>query len=383
MIEPRNMRNWYKVASRPMFSATQLDTFGGPEGCERKWAFRYVRRVPVPKNKYAEFGKRLHKIAEDWINDGTPPPDTWEGRVFKTGIRHLPLPGKAVAEGKFEWLPDGETFGLVGYMDWVEMMQDGIPRIGDHKTTGDFKWMKNTSDLMENIQAVTYAARVAYQLKADLVRGRWVYYLRAKKTRPARAVDFEMTLPQIAAAWEKVAEIGRRMVFRLEMMMEPEELPYNIHACEAYGGCPFHDICGIDPQERFRALMTQMSLKEKLAARAAQAPAVNPPAEGVAPAPAATPAAPVAAAPAPAPMSPQAAPMSPQAAPMSPQAAPMSPPAAPMSPQAAPMSPQAAPPAAPPAASAPARGPDYAAVATACAQISDGFAAIAAHFRGL
>lgn len=265
---------WRRLATRPVFSPTQISMY---RDCQRQWGFRYIRRIKAPPSRHQQFGLDVHNINERWLKYGMPPPQTLAGYVYKTAMRFLPPPGRCTVEGKFDWLPDNEVFAITGIMDVLEIMADGVPRVDDLKTTGDFRWMLSPEDLREDPQCVTYVARTAAQLDVDVVRARWIYMLRAKRTRPARPVDIEMRLPEIAEAWEGVAATCREMVLRLEQKARPEDLPQSLGACGKYNGCPYEDICGITPQERFAAAMTQMTLKEKLLAQAGQQPAINPP----------------------------------------------------------------------------------------------------------
>ena len=334
-------------------SATQIDTF---ELCERKWGWDKIARVPRKPNKFLDRGIDLHDIAEAFLKTGALPPETDAGRVFKPGIKYLPAPGTCIVEGKFFWYPENEPFGIVGKIDWER--QD-IVGIGDHKTTSDKKWIKTPEELQTNIQVVTYCARTASAREADEVACRWLYYIWNPKRPKAVPVDFVMPLPHIVEQWERVAEIGRRMVLRLEQQCEVTDLPYSIEACGKYSGCPYLELCGIPPAERIKSLMAQLSLKEKMAARAAEKAAVNPPEQ-----PASEP-------------EPQPQPEAQAAAPAQSlkermQACKGAAPAAATKPP-----PNPAP---PPKTAA---GADYAAVAEACQKISEGFAAISRHFSGM
>jgi hypothetical protein len=372
-------------------SPSQIETYGGPEGCQRKWAWHKIAGLPKPPNRYAEFGLELHAVAENWLRDATVPPDTAAGKCFRAGIPFLPAPGTAEIEGAFEWMPEGEPFGFRGRID---VWEPSVPRVDDHKSTSSIKeWAKTADDLRRDIQAVSYLLRKAASMpqEPDRIHGRWIYYERNENRPKARPIDLSCTVDELLSEWERIAEIGRGMVLRLEQKVQPLELPYNAGACNAFGGCPYRENCALTGAQRMRAYMAQMTLKERMAQRTQQQ-AINPPeASGPVPvAPAAK-----------APVAPAAPSMSglppgymlatdanglPTLVPV-PAPAPAPAPAPVVAPVAAPVPVQAAAPApapapAPEAAKKGQTGQSMAAVAEACKKISEGFAAIAAHFEG-
>lgn len=411
----------------PIFSASQIDTFDHERGgCERKWGFEKIEGLPRPPNKYAQRGLDLHDVAERFLKSGILPPENEAGKVFRAGLPHLPPPGTGVTEGPFRFHPDGEPYLIQGRIDWRalpgEISAFGIDLL-DHKSTSskDWSWSKDEATLMKDAQGVIYSAYTMHQLQRDTIRARWVNYRWTPERPKAKPVGFVMTLPHVAAEFERIKEVCRRMAWRHEQKIRAVELPYNVAACDAFGGCPFRTQCGLSPQERMRAHMSQMSLKEKMEARKAQTPAVNPPAAAAAPAPAApppaqaaipltvVPVAPPAAAAPPAPVAaaqPAAAaapaavggPAAPAGAVVSladklraKQAAPpAAASAAPAAPAAAAPAPVAPPAAAPVAAKAPvAAAPpaptraQFEDLALACEMIGHGFKSIAQHFRSL
>lgn len=281
-------------------SASQIDTF---VSCERKWGFKYIAKLPAPPNKYAAQGLEVHDALEAFLRDGKPLDTTTDvGKIAQAGLPYLPLPGQCTVEGKFEWRIEGAPFILRGRKDFGVPTQNP-PLVGDHKTTADKKWIKTPEELRGDIQATIYLADEAVKLGADLVAGRWIYYIRNPKRPKAYPVDFQMTADELAEGMGKVMDLGAAIVRRHEQRVKPQELGFNLATCDAYGGCPFFEACGLSATERMKAFMNQMSLKEKLAARAATPAAINPPAVAPQAAPVAAVPPPAAAAAAPGPMS--------------------------------------------------------------------------------
>jgi len=248
---------------KPLISPSSISTY---VDCPRKWAWRKLAKIPAPPNKYAERGLVLHDIAEAFLKDGTPPPDTEIGRCFRAGLKHLPAPGQCIVEGggeNFRWFPDGEVFGFTGRMDWIE---PDIPRVGDHKSTGDLKWAKTVDQLRKDIPAIIYSAYVLGKYNAQRVEGRWVYYLMG--TRPqARAVDFAFSREEILEKMGPIVILARQMAGILALEPDVLDLDYDVEACGKYGGCPYATQCNLSPKERMLALMAPVSMKEKLMAR--------------------------------------------------------------------------------------------------------------------
>jgi hypothetical protein len=276
------------VSSYPVFSATQISTY---LDCERKWALRWIAGVPDrQEDGPRDFGKGVHRHQDRWLKGGIAPPDTPTGRVAQTLIKWLPPPGSALPEFPFEWLPDGQPFALRGAIDCLQLHLDGVPWIEDTKITGsNFKWAKTRDELREDVQAIIYATLALWKFRSCNVRCRWLYGLRTTgKPRPARPVDFEMSLEHVADRFGLVCEVAQRMVLAIEQRAHPEDMPPR-DACSKYGGCPYlGNECGVTPQERFGLIMAEkkpgeLTLEEKVAAhlqatgQSLPAQPVNPP----------------------------------------------------------------------------------------------------------
>ena len=254
-----------------VLSASQIDTFGNT--CERKWSWRHLAGVKEPPNRYAARGLELHDIGEKWLRDGTPPPETDAGKVFKASIPHLPFPGVCRVEQGFWWEPEGEEFGIIGFKDFA-WDDNGVPCVGDHKSTSDPQWAKTPDDLRSDVQATIYLRHALLTAGAERARALWSYCLWQPKRPKSWPVRMEMTRGELDASWQEIAETARRIVRRLKDGTHPLGIPYRVSGCEAYGGCPYQLLCALPAQERMKSYMeAEMSLKQKLAARQG----INPP----------------------------------------------------------------------------------------------------------
>lgn len=250
-----------KRSGRLLLSASQIEWFSL---CERKWGWKYIDKLKAPTNKWAALGVECHAVLEAWLVDGKQPDvNTAAGLIVTPGLKYLPPPRVAKVEGKFVWDLPEEPFDLVGVVDWRDEI-GGVPRFGDHKTTGDFQWALTPEELAgENFQSVIYAAYMSHKTGAEKLLGRWVYYLTRGKPA-ARCVDFEVRREQTEAAFQKIREIGRAMAERKAYKSKAKDLIYNPESCDAYGGCPFRENCNLDPRERLASMMAKETIKQKM-----------------------------------------------------------------------------------------------------------------------
>ena len=275
------------------FSASQVDTFND---CKRKWAFRVIDGIKGDSNKYAEHGKRIHDKLEAYLLRGTIPDqlvDT-DALIMLPGIRHLPQPGVALTELRFEMAVPG-LGAFLGFID-AHFVEDGIPVNIDHKTTSSLRWALTKDQLLSNVQSVIYAVYAMERHDVDAVKNRWVYYQRNHKKPKARKVEAVMRMAEVAKHWESVLGSAREMKQIRDSGAKAADVSYNAKICDKYGGCPYRQVCGLTGFDRLRSLVMQQTMKERMAAAAAAKAAINPPENAQLPAAAA--AAPAAAAPA-------------------------------------------------------------------------------------
>lgn len=255
---------------RLIVSPSQLDFY---RDCKRKWAWRYIAKIPTAPNQWAALGSAVHRVLEDWLRDGTPPDRNTEiGAIALSGIKHLPDPGTVKVEGRFLWELPEEPFDVQGVIDWVQITE---ALFGDHKTTGDFKWAKTSEDLRSDLQSTIYAAYLIETHNLDAITGRWVYY-RTKGRRASKKVEWQITRAELQEPLENMRTMAREMAKLKAERPDPRSLEFNAEACDHYGGCAFRDNCDLSSQERFKALMSHVSLKEKMRQKRAERSAPPP-----------------------------------------------------------------------------------------------------------
>jgi hypothetical protein len=277
-------------------SPSQVETF---DLCARKWAYNKIDRIPSPQNAAAALGEAAHKHREDWLIHGTPPPDDKTGKLARVGMEHLPPPGKAMVEiplvlpvtldadptvnggrpvrvkvnGRIDFFmpntPDGFIFG-----------EAGIPLIGDHKTTSGEQWAKTADDLLtKDSQAAIYAAYALHVVPtAPAVDLHWSYMVKGSSPRQHQVktrISRDQALTRFSAVVSRAKDMLR--VIQTPGIVASAVEP-TVSACEAFGGCPYREVCPITTHERIGALMAQGSLNDLLSARVSAAPVLGTPA---------------------------------------------------------------------------------------------------------
>ena len=234
------------VQREPHCSPSQFSTWSI---CKRKWA--YSRFRPRVENKYADFGTRVHTILENWLTDRTPiDTTTAEGKTAVAGLPYLPLPGHALVEYNARPRMLVVTWDMRIDFLYGHVLRDTIV-VGDHKTTGDWRWAKTPEQLADDPQRVVYSHWAASTLGLDHVTVHWRYYNRNDKT--SRPVLFEESADGIAERFdymhrEAVLLIIGAADFRKDFETDEEwveSLPRDetLEACSAFGGCPYREEC--------------------------------------------------------------------------------------------------------------------------------------------
>lgn len=268
-------------------SPSQVETF---DLCARKWAYQKIDRIPSPQNAAAALGEAAHKHRENWLINGVPPPDDKAGKLALVGMEHLPPPGKSMVEiplllpvtldadpsvnggkpvrvkvnGRIDFFMPNTPDGFV----WGEA---GIPLIGDHKTTSGEQWAKTADDLLtKDSQSAIYAAYALHVVPtAPAVDLHWSYMVKGSSPRQHQ-VRVRMSRDHAMTRFSSVVSRAKSM---LRVIQTPgivaSAVEPTVSACEAFGGCPYREVCPISNQEKVGALMAQGSLNDLLTARLA------------------------------------------------------------------------------------------------------------------
>jgi hypothetical protein len=233
------------------FSPTALSLFDTDcdGGCERKWGYKYLDGLEVPKNPDAQRGIDAHAALAKYLTGKLPADDlpAW----LRVGLPHIPAPGTpglVVEEGgpePFSFELRGHTF--IGYRDFVILDRDP-PLVGDHKTSKSFRYTKKPKALLTDYQAGIYAADVMRRRGARECDLTWVYYLADPDADPeAKPVTVRITAEHVEPVLERAVAKADRMQQFIDLGAKARDLPPNYDACPKFGGCPFQEQCMKEP----------------------------------------------------------------------------------------------------------------------------------------
>lgn len=262
-------------------SASQIDTW---DLCHRKWGWNYIEGIKG-SNEFAKRGTAIDEILSSWLEKGAAIDGGSEyGKIITPGIKYLPLPGTPTLQTQREFYLQTEHATYFGKKDFEYVHPiTGIPVVGDHKTTVDFRWAKTEETLKTNTQAVIYAAEALDHYGVDKVELNWVYY-RTRGAPASHLVKLSVLRDEMMEQMDRVDNLAREVVATYKASPASAlDLPFNPGGCEAFGGCIYKERCNLTATQKMRALMSQHSqgislmdkLKAKNAAKGAAAAAAD------------------------------------------------------------------------------------------------------------
>ncbi len=257
-------------------SVSQIASFDPtqPAGCPRRWWFRYVAGKSEPETASKSKGKDFHTSIEHYLKTGEDvlSPEVRAGkhlirrgerqyvevqvpdRVFRLGLDFAGV----YLSGRIDLLDCG-TIHLDG--EGAEVSEDVI-EVLDWKTTSSIAaYGKSGAALLTDPQMVGYGLAVLNADKyADRVRLSHVYFqtrgqkLAAKRTIVATRDHLEGEHRRLTAVVNDMRAIAQ--------ISDASEVPKNLLACSAYGGCPHASYCPKTEAERLKNIWrTPMSLR--------------------------------------------------------------------------------------------------------------------------
>lgn len=288
------------------YSPSQISTF---ETCNRKWAADKLIRLPRSDSTATVFGSAVHAHLEAYLKDGTIPPDdprspppadtvhpdlakwyAWKkrerlvlcaGTHARATLHQIPLPGVCeVEERRTFYTPAGRVVMLIDFFvpDQAAAGKDALgksiggafaedeapparPLVGDHKTTSQKRYVKTEADLTgTDPQPGLYGSwAMARCPDADGADLRWSYVIKNSKNRPKAAYTAcHVSRDHLAARFAELLDTANAMREHAERHAETpvilDDLPGDIGACSAYGGCEYFDKCGARGVRKFPGL---------------------------------------------------------------------------------------------------------------------------------
>ena len=217
-------------------SPTQVESY---RACPRQWYTKYVLGMFTPSTPAQELGTAVHTVLENWLRDGTPPPETAAGIIAKAGLHLLPAPkteGLHV-EGMVE-IP-GAPMRMVGKIDLTDE-RPGVPTVFDHKTASDPKWVKEKEELAGNVQLISYAQYgLSKHPNVGIIRVVHTYF--GTRTAWAKQVEMTVSRKKVEEEWAGICGTIREM--QADAVKDEADVVQVPSACSAYGGCPYKERC--------------------------------------------------------------------------------------------------------------------------------------------
>jgi hypothetical protein len=241
-----------------LLSATQVDLY---TDCHRKWGFKYLERIELPKDPGALLGTEVQDEQIDpYLGTGrgfdfSRP----SGEIAQKLVPLLPAPmtpglilrrkflmpspsGRFAWRGEFDlYAPDSAVVpGL------VEAGLGGVPLLGDIKTTKDLKYAKTKEQLLTDTQAQLYGMAVMFEENADVLDAVW-FYTRTRGARRAERHHVRLVASHVAEQFGRLDAIGVEVAATKLARPKVEDLKPNARMCDAYGGCPYRSRCNLSP----------------------------------------------------------------------------------------------------------------------------------------
>lgn len=242
-----------KQQTKPYFSPSQIKTAAT---CMRKWNGENVQGWRQPDAPHLLLGKDVHRVMEEYLRDEKiPDPADPAGAIFLPGAKYLPEPKTPFLLVEQEVRIPADEFNthkdLFGFLD-VTVLQHVDPDgtvwllVIDGKTTSDLKYAKSEDELRRDPQALIYcwAARQltigALGYTPENIRFAHVYFrTRGGPASLRSSVDF--TEDELREGLKELASLCQEMARWDGKSFD--EVPANINACGAYGGCHLRPEC--------------------------------------------------------------------------------------------------------------------------------------------
>lgn len=250
------------AASRPLLvdtiSVSQIQTW---RRCQRQFGFRYVEFVPTAQSPSAALGQEVQDQQIDpWLAEGRPIDFSRpSGEIAQALVPMLPRPRAAGMEirKKFvlpspsgQWAYKGELDVYAPDSIIVPAIEaeglGGVPLVGDVKTTSNLEYAQTKQSLPTDIQCVTYAWETMYRTGANAVDAVWWTVRTKRKPNTVRAA-VRLYSSQVLDEFMAVEASAGEAVRARAALPKANDLPPNVRACDAYGGCPYRHLCNLSP----------------------------------------------------------------------------------------------------------------------------------------
>jgi RecB family exonuclease len=238
-------------------SASQQEAF---KRCQRYWYYGWIEKVERPTTPAQQRGTDIHAESEHYFKKGTVRDSSYTEASLnyrpyvEALIPYLPTPGPEVLVEQRIDMDTGLGVSWIGFIDiaWEEESWNGII-VRDIKSTSDFRYAKTPSELMGNIQAVSYAKWLFDVTEHDGDIDVGLIYVKTEKkvvrknpkTKLVRVgAEDGFDRAHIEDVWGQEMDVVAQMKVAA-LADSANELPPTTSACGMFGGCPFGNRCGL------------------------------------------------------------------------------------------------------------------------------------------
>lgn len=272
-------------------SPSQIDK---AKTCYRAWWLKHVLGLPEKQGSNTLFGDIGHGVAERFNKSLPLYPEGWEKQINRfTGLPTgfavneteqvliKTLIDKGITEGVLTRLPDGQTeypikydigefHGVkVRFSGFIDYLSLTVGHVQDHKFCGNFKYYGKAK--LGKAVAMNAYGQSLYTLGVYDQPTLWLRYNLFRKDieEPAvKVIEVEKTKEQLQEYWDKeILPVVDTMVLYSKNAKDVHDVPMpedKMSACNAYGGCPFLQIClGRESCREYKARIDGSSVETK------------------------------------------------------------------------------------------------------------------------
>lgn len=252
-----------------------------PDGCVRRWWYRYVKGIKEEQSKAAAEGDKYHEQIAYYLTTG----QDMLAAVPRSAMHHIPTPGPdlcvewALAPAAPDAVPNERGLihvdprssvlyiaglPIIGWVDLghargtnkgtTEILEahdpPGTLEILDWKFTGDLdKKLKYTT--ADQVASATPMIAYGHGMALASERSGWSpsqlrlshVYISTGKREPSRKVSKLVPRDEVGLRWEARAGVARS-IQDAARETDPERVEANTRACDAYGrACPYKPQC--------------------------------------------------------------------------------------------------------------------------------------------
>lgn len=233
-------------------SPSQLKTF---RDCKKKWHYNKILELDIPSTGATDLGDTVHKYIEDYLAGKLPV----EGLADEIVAPSIPFLDEVRGKNpivEISFINEKMVVPYKGRIDlfWIEGRKGYVV---DHKTSGNFKYIPDPIDLIDDPQAIGYSAYVFDTYDIDEVEFS-LHFLSSKKPYRAKFVTVHYTRESII---EHLKSINNDLLSMVETSkMQNSKVDKNENACFKFGPCPFRARCLSSGTDLIGGIMASIDL---------------------------------------------------------------------------------------------------------------------------